>query len=791
VVCRQLGHYDRALALFDRAQRTYESLGESATRRAAAAKTNRAIVLTMLGEFDAALRLHAEAREVFARHAATVSLIRNDVNVAYVHAGQGRLTNALRLLSDGLELADQAGLEVEAVEIGIDMVECYLALNRNAEALELVRETAARAERGGAATHAARARLLAALAEQRLGNTDQALTLLGEADEALRRAGMTAEVAAATLQRARLHLAEEAWLPALESAGRAAAQFQEKGMAIRAAEARIAQARALAALGQSDEATALALAALATTRERGVEWLAHECHAVLASVARRRGDLPGALPHYRAAVESIEATHSQLANALRTSYLGDKLEAYEGAIECSLALGNTEAAFVFLERAKSRALVDYLARNGEVRLRARDTADQALADELGRLRAEHSWFYSRLYGGLLPGGDGVAQGAEAETLRAGIAERETRIARLMERIALRDDGEIAGVAARSVAPRPALDDSTALVEYFFTRDSGVAFVLTGGDCGRIRTVALSAGAAEIERLLFKWQLTLGATARALASRSPLNGLSQNARTILAALYRALILPVETYVVGHGRLVVVPYGATHAVPFHALFDGRRHLVERMEVSVCPSSSVLTLCAGRPRRSAEDALVVAHTAGGRLPHVLREAEAVAALLPGERYVEQAATRQAVIDAAPRHGVLHLAAHGESRLDRPAFAHVQLADGQLSAADVFNLRLDGALVTLSACETGRAVVTGGDELVGLSRGFLYAGASALVQSLWRVEDLSTARLMERFYGGLRAGQTAGQALRAAQLRLLDETGGHPYLWAPFQLVGDGGWN
>jgi CHAT domain-containing protein len=153
-----------------------------------------------------------------------------------------------------------------------------------------------------------------------------------------------------------------------------------------------------------------------------------------------------------------------------------------------------------------------------------------------------------------------------------------------------------------------------------------------------------------------------------------------------------------------------------------------------------------------------------------------------------VEEDATEARLVAAAPRHGILHLAAHGEARLDNPAFAHLQLADGQLTTAEVFNLSLDGALVTLSACETGRSVVTGGDELVGLSRGFLFAGASTLVQSLWRVEDGSTARLMERFYRALRAGHPRGAALRDAQLSLLAE-GLPPYFWAPFQLVGDAG--
>ena len=790
VVSRQLGQYDRALALFERAQTIYESLGEGAAHRVAAAMTNRATVLALRGDFDAALQLYAQARDVFARRGATVSLIRNDLNVAYVHADQGRLTQALRLWGEALDRADRSGLEAEAVATAMGMVECYLALNRSTDALELAHETVARAERGGAATQAARARLLAALAEQRLGRLDRALALVDGAESALRRAGMSVEVAATRLQRARLHLAEEDYRSALGAASDAAAEFRARGMTIREAEAWIAEARALAGLDRGEEAVVLAEAALTRTSERGAGWMAHEGHEVLAQVARRRGDVPAALTHCRAAVESLEATGGQLANALRTAYLGDKLEAYQGAVECCLAVGNTEEALAFLERAKSRALVDFLSRTGEVRLRARDAAEQELVDELSRLRAEHNWFYRRLHGGALPAGvDDTPQGAEAAALRARIADRERRIARLVERLALRAEGEPEGVTPRALVERPTLADRTALVEYFFTPNSSVAFVLASGG-GGVRAVPLGTDAGEIERLMFRWQLVLEATARALAAGSPLHGLSNNARSILATLYRMLILPVETHLVGQERLAVVPYGATHAVPFHALFDGRRYLIERMEVTVAPSSSVLALCAGRRRRTAAAALVVACSDGGRLPHAVREAETVAALLGGTHYAEGAATRQAVIDAAPRHAVLHLAAHGESRLDRPAFAHVQLADGQLSAADVFNLRLEGTLVTLSACETGRAVVTGGDELVGLSRGFLYAGASALVQSLWRVDDASTARLMELFYEQLRVGQTAGLALRAAQLWLTDETGGHPYLWAPFQLVGDGAW-
>jgi CHAT domain-containing protein len=181
------------------------------------------------------------------------------------------------------------------------------------------------------------------------------------------------------------------------------------------------------------------------------------------------------------------------------------------------------------------------------------------------------------------------------------------------------------------------------------------------------------------------------------------------------------------------------------------------------------------------------VLAYSDGGRLPGVLDEARMVSALLPGACYVEAAATRDRLVDA-PGHAVVHLAAHGEARLDNPVFAYVKLADGQLGVADVFNLRLDGALVTLSACEMGQNAVAGGDELVGLSRGFLYAGASTLVQSSWRVEDRSTAELMARFYRALSAGRPKGAALREAQLALLGD-GAPPYVWGAFQLIGDFG--
>ena len=116
---------------------------------------------------------------------------------------------------------------------------------------------------------------------------------------------------------------------------------------------------------------------------------------------------------------------------------------------------------------------------------------------------------------------------------------------------------------------------------------------------------------------------------------------------------------------------------------------------------------------------------------------------------------------------------------------FSSLKLQDGWLTAADVMRLDLTGALVTLSACESGRNEVFAGDEPIGLTRAFLGVGASTLVVSLWLVQDEATASLMEEYYKRLRGGAGPAEALRGAQLAIKEEYP-HPYYWAPFVLVG-----
>jgi CHAT domain-containing protein len=146
---------------------------------------------------------------------------------------------------------------------------------------------------------------------------------------------------------------------------------------------------------------------------------------------------------------------------------------------------------------------------------------------------------------------------------------------------------------------------------------------------------------------------------------------------------------------------------------------------------------------------------------------------------------ATLAALRDAAPAADVVHLACHAQFRADSPYFSALHLADGELSLRDAAALPLVASLVTLSACETGLSRAAPGDELIGLVRGFLLAGAPNVLATLWTVDDASTAALMEDFYAGLCAGARPAAALRAAQSASAS-AGRHPFYWAAFALYG-----
>ncbi|HEU5230778.1 MAG TPA: CHAT domain-containing protein, partial [Ktedonobacteraceae bacterium] len=327
-----------------------------------------------------------------------------------------------------------------------------------------------------------------------------------------------------------------------------------------------------------------------------------------------------------------------------------------------------------------------------------------------------------------------------------------------------------------------------LLAYFLYKGQLVIFAVTRED---ISIHQNPQGAALLERLLPPLYAHLEPRGWPDQQQPP----QQAIRGLLQKLYKLLIAPIAHLLPSpSGLLTIVPYGLLHPLPFHALYNGSRFLIEDFQVNYLPTSNMLTHL-DKPRNTTPGgrSLVLGYSGNGELQRAIDEAKTVAAMTQGHCYLEEEATIARLMEQAAGCAIIHLATHGQCRLDAPNFSYVRLADGPLNAIDAFSLNLAGCeLVTLSGCETGLALSGGGDEQLGLGRAFLAAGTASLVMSLWPVEDKATSDLMTQFYQRLLSSDSKVQALRAAQCSFLNReptSYRHPYFWAAFRLVGEVG--
>jgi CHAT domain-containing protein len=223
-----------------------------------------------------------------------------------------------------------------------------------------------------------------------------------------------------------------------------------------------------------------------------------------------------------------------------------------------------------------------------------------------------------------------------------------------------------------------------------------------------------------------------------------------------------------------HLVLVPHDALHSLPLHTLPtpDGVP-LVERNPVSYVPSATVLRFCMSHPVRSYSAAMAVVDSDDANpLPFARMQGSVVRDHIPSATVLEgPAASTDQVLDRLGQSpGLAHFALHGDLDPQLPMQSGLRLADGRLSAEAILRLRLGGATLALCGCQSGTSALLAGDELLGLTRSCLYAGARTLILSQWSIDDLSAAFLMDELYSRLTRGTGAAEAVRAAQLAVRD---------------------
>lgn len=558
------------------------------------------------------------------------------------------------------------------------------------------------------------------------------------------------------------------------------------------------------ARGQHATALALSLSSLAGT---GLYASQEVAAAVAASRAwRGLGNVGRALDMALEAIEIRETLDTRIAGGERQRAFasGATSECYELAAELALDRGEELRALAFLERGRARVLTDILD-NG--RPGAAEEADAALRQRQAELDRDVARVSAALDQARAAG-----KNRDAATLAAKLGRARDLSASFADGLQARDERRRAtrrlvdpdGIAA--LAKR--LPARTVALEYFVAGHELHVFAIT-----RNRVVART---KHVERK------ELERSVRDLAGK--LAGDDLRAESAAREVYRLLLEPVERDIAGAGALLIVPDDLLWRVPFAALVDGHgRFLVQRMATVYAPSLTVFAamidsdqrrtaeppslLAVGNPTFDPSSAHLTASfyrdTTLGPLPDAEREVDAVrgfydarhSVVLKRDRATE-ARTKAALADAT----IAHFATHAVLDDGNPMYSRLMLArgaesaeDGWLESWEVARLSLKADLVVLSACETGRGRVGGGEGVIGLSWAFFLAGAHSIVATEWRVASDSTAELMIDFHRALRGAVTSpslhkAQALREAQLRLLSNAKTrHPFHWAPFVLLGD----
>jgi CHAT domain-containing protein len=536
----------------------------------------------------------------------------------------------------------------------------------------------------------------------------------------------------------------------------------------------------------------------------------------LGNVRRRQKRSNEALGLLRGAVEAIEAQRRNLGGSeeVRAGFAADFKHYYRDYIDLLIERGRGEEAFHGTERYRAQTFLAMLAE------RDLSFADD-LPEDVVRDSRELATRYGKADAELWQAQHG-AEDADLEPLYRllrELADKKAEIARRVRQASPR----VASLRYPEPLSVPAvaqtLDADTALVSFFVEESRTLLFVVTPGRHPVLTVVPLAVGNAALGQ-------QVESLVRSIRLSAPMAELSEASHRM----YEALLRPAEPLLLKSHRLLIIPDGPLHRLPFAALVrrmrrQGPEYLVEWKPLHQALSATVYAeiRARGPAARSREEVVAFGDPVNpdvrlAALPSSRREVEAISELYPGrsEVFVGEAATEERARRESRGGRYVHFACHSVLDERSPLNSALVLApskegetDGLLHAWEILeNVRLDADLVTLSGCETALGKEEAGEGIIGVTRAFLFAGARSVMASLWAVGDESTADLMRRFYTHLVAGKSKADALRAAQLEMIGADAAsasgkargigafvilptaprsHPFRWAAFQLFGD----
>jgi CHAT domain-containing protein len=470
-----------------------------------------------------------------------------------------------------------------------------------------------------------------------------------------------------------------------------------------------------------------------------------------------------AIEFLKKSIDVIEQQRSSInTDVSKIGFVGDKQEVYKNLISTLVQQEKFSDAFAYAERAKARALVDMLASKKQFSGGEQGgLKTSSLLSDLDRSEADSFLQDERLTSQDILKTRGIITTKKQEILQAA-----PELASLVT------------VNAPNVRElQKLLPKDEMLVEYYGVGDDLYVFLLNkvGVSAGKLNGKGLAESVLQYRKALIESN-------------------SDKHKTLGSDLYKRLVYPL-TRAIKTKNITIVPHGILHYLPFNALYTGKEYVVDKYNIRLLPSASVMKFLKNNRKGQKGSLLALGNPDLGNpqydLPGAQVEAIAIARKIKGAKVLVRGnATESAVKKNGNQFRYLHLASHGTFDTEKPLSSALLLAkdaanDGKLTVGELYDLKLNADLVTLSACETALGKIANGDDVVGFTRGFLYAGASSIVSSLWKVDDDATSLLMQEFYSKLQSTNKR-DALRAAQLKLKAGKYSHPNYWAAFQLTG-----
>ena len=740
---------------------------------------NLADSLSCLDRFEEADRSFEKSERLCRKFGLTELGFQARYNRAYLSFLRGRYSEAIQNFGALRRHFNEKGSQRHSALCDLDESEIYLHLNLTSEALNLSRRAAESFNALGMKYEEAKARAFAGIGLTNGNQPADALPVLADSQAIFEQEENLYWVASIELYRAQILFVMGRQWEAQALALSASERFSTLSIPSKQAIALTLLARISLELGNVENAKRYAQNILRLIEETPIPLHVFPCYFIIAKVGEHTGDLTNAYEFYKRAAHEIEVQRGHLHyDELRVTFLKGKQQVYEALVRLALAAGTPRdsavEAYGWCERGKSRGLVDLLSQHSSS---VQPQGDRSLLLRVQHLHEELNSYQIRA---------NSADKSRALPSGQDIELKKEELARNLKELSKQNPeyASLQSVTTVSVEDvQSFLPSHSSVVEYFIARDEVLAFVISkGGLIVRRHLCTLNRLHHLHER--FRLQIEKFQFGPKYVEEFK-HQLQESMDRHLQELYTELILPLEDDL-RSPHLIIVPHGVLHYLPFHAFFDGDEYLIDRHTISYAPSASVLKFCMTRnPVESCPP--VIAGVADDRAPLIADEIARLKTIAPDAcTYFGEDATQSAIRNAVTQADFVHLATHAFFRTDNPMLSAFKLSDGWMTALDLYSIQCRTNLVTLSGCKSGVGALPDADELLGLMRGFLYAGAHSLQLSLWDVNDQATCTYMAAFYERWRSGLSKAEAVRAAA-QTVRASHPHPYYWAAFSLIGN----